>query len=62
MDVKTRKSCVFSYGEKDSDLRLAKRKIPKKYPETKLVIAEGYGHCERMVKDAEGSAKMVVCR
>ena len=60
MDVKTRKSCVFSYGEKDSDLRLAKRKIPKKYPEAKLVVDKGYGHCERMVKDAAGYAKRVM--
>lgn len=60
MDMEMQKSCVLSYGEKDSDLRLGKRKIPKKYPEAKLVIAEGYGHCERMVKDAEGYAKMVI--
>ena len=62
MDAEMQKSCVFSYGEKDSDLRLAKRKIPKMYPDVKLVVDEGYGHCERMVKDAEGYAKMVVCR
>ena len=60
MDAEMQKSCVFSYGEKDSDLRLAKRKIPKKYPEAKLVIAEGYGHCERMVKDVEGYARRVM--
>ena len=60
MNAEMQKSCVFSYGEKDSDLRLAKRKIPKKYPEAKLVIAEGYGHCERMVKDAEGYARRVM--
>ena len=53
MDMKTQRSCVFSYGEKDSDLRLAKRKIPKRYPEAKLVVDEGYGHCEKMVKDVE---------
>ena len=60
MDTKTQRNCIFSYGEKDSDLRLAKRKIPKKYPEAKLVIAEGHGHCERMVKDAAGYAKRVM--
>ena len=62
MDAEMQKSCVFSYGEKDSDLRLARRKIPKMYPDVKLVVDEGYGHCERMVKDAAGYAKMVVCR
>ena len=60
MNVETQKSCVFSYGEKDSDLRLARRKIPKIYPEAKLVVDEGYGHCEKMVKDAEGYARRVI--
>ena len=62
MDAEIQKSCVFSYGKKDSDLRLAKRKIPKMYPEAKLVVDEGYGHCVKMVKDAEGYAEMVVGR
>ena len=53
-------NCMFSYGEKDSDLRLAKRKIPKMYPEAKLVVDEEYGHCEKMVKDAEGYARRVM--
>ena len=60
MDAEMQRSCVFSYGEKDSDLRLAKRKIQKMYPEAKLVIAEEYGHCERMVKDAAGYARRVM--
>ena len=60
MDAEMQKSCVFSYGEKDSDLRLARRKISKMYPEAKLVVDEGYGHCERMVKDAEGYARRVI--
>ena len=60
MDAEMQRSCVFSYGEKDSDLRLAKRKIPKMYPEAKLVVDEEYGHCEKMVKDAEGYARRVV--
>ena len=60
MDAEMQRSCVFSYGEKDSDLRLAKRKIPKMYPEAKLVVDEEYGHCEKMVKDAEGYARRVM--
>ena len=60
MDAEMQRSCVFSYGEKDSDLRLAKRKIPKMYPEAKLVVDEEYGHCEKMVKDAEGYARRVL--
>ena len=60
MDAETQKSCVFSYGEYDSDLRLARRKIPKMYPEAKMVVDEGCGHCEKMVKDAEGYARRVM--
>ena len=60
MDAEMQNSCVFSYGEKDSDLRLAKRKIPKMYPEVRLVVDEGYGHCERMVKDTEGYVRGVM--
>ena len=60
MDAEIQKSCVFSYGKKDSDLRLARRKIPKMYLDVKLVVDEGYGHCERMVKDAEGYARRVM--
>ena len=60
MDAETQRSCVFSYGKKDSDLRLAKRKIPKMYPDVKLVVDKGYGHCEKMVKDAEGYVRRVI--
>lgn len=60
MDAEMQKSCVFSYGEKDSDLRLARRKIPKMYPDVKLVVDEGYGYCERIVKDAAGYVRRVI--
>ena len=60
MDAEMKRSCVFSYGEYDSDLRLARRKIPKMYPEAKLVVDEGYGHCEKTVKDAAGYVRRVI--
>ncbi len=60
MDVEMQRACIFSYGEKDSDLRLARRKIPKMYPKAKLVVDERYGHCEKMVKDAEGYTRRVM--
>ena len=60
MDVEMQRSCVFSYGEYDSDLKLARRKIPKTYSKAKLAVDGGYGHCERMVKDAEGYARRVM--
>ena len=44
--------CTFSYGEKDSDLRLARRVIPRLYPEAELRVWPGWGHCERMSRDS----------
>ena len=44
--------CTFAYGEKDSDLRLARRMIPRLYPEAELRVWPGSGHCERMSRDS----------
>ena len=44
--------CTFAYGEKDSDLRLARRVIPRLYPEAELRVWPGSGHCERMSRDS----------
>ena len=44
--------CTFAYGEKDSDLRLARRAIPRFYPEAELRVWPGWGHCERMSRDS----------
>ncbi len=44
--------CTFAYGEKDSDLRLARRVIPSLYTEAELRVWPGSGHCERMSRDA----------
>ena len=44
--------CTFAYGEKDSDLRLARRVIPRLYPEAKLRVWPGWGHCERKSCDS----------
>lgn len=49
-DVQRR--CTFAYGEKDSDLRLARRVIPRLYPEAELRVWPGSGHCEHMSRDA----------
>ena len=38
--------CTFTYGQKDSDLRLARRAIPRLYPQAKLRVWAGWGHCE----------------
>lgn len=44
--------CTFTYGEKDSDLRLARRVIPRLYPQAELRVWPGWGHCERMSRDS----------
>lgn len=44
--------CTFAYGQKDSDLRLARRVVPRLYPEAELRVWPGWGHCERMSRDS----------
>lgn len=56
-DVQRR--CTFAYGEKDSDLRLARRVIPRLYPEAELRIWPGSGHCERMSRDSVAYGAML---
>ena len=56
-DVQRR--CTFAYGEKDSDLRLARRAIPRIYPDAELRVWPGWGHCERMSRDAVAYGAML---
>ena len=53
MSKELQEKCAFSYGEKDDDLKQAKKVIPVKYPNAKLKIDERYGHCERISNDSE---------
>ena len=48
----TQRRCTFAYGDKDSDLRLARRVIPRLYPQAELRIWPGSGHCEHMSRDS----------
>ena len=48
----TQRRCTFAYGQKDSDLRLARRVIPRLYPQAELRIWPGWGHCVRMSRDS----------
>ena len=48
----TQRRCTFAYGDKDSDLRLARRVIPRLYPQAELRVWPGSGHCEHMSRDA----------
>ena len=56
-DVQRR--CTFAYGEKDSDLRLARRTVPRLYPGAKLVVWPGSGHCEHMSRDSVAYGAML---
>ena len=51
--------CTFAYGEKDSDLGLARRVIPRLYPEAELRVWPGSGHCERMSRHAQAYGAML---
>ena len=55
----TQRRCTFAYGEKDSDLRLARRVIPRLYPEAELRVWPGWGHCERMSRDSVAYGAML---
>ena len=55
----TQRRCTFAYGQKDSDLRLARRVIPRLYPQAELRIWPGWGHCERMSRDSVAYGAML---
>ena len=56
-DVQRR--CIFTYGEKDFDLKRARQVLPKVYPEATLTIWKGYDHCERMTSDSTAYGRML---
>ena len=51
--------CTFAYGQKDSDLRLARRVIPRLYPQAEMRVWPGRGHCERMSSDSVAYGAML---
>lgn len=51
--------CIFTYGEKDFDLKRARQVLPKVYPEATLTIWQGYDHCERMTSDSAVYGQML---
>ena len=55
----TQRRCTFAYGQKDSDLRLARRVIPRLYPDAELAVWPGWGHCERMSRDSAAYGAML---
>ncbi len=53
------KHCVFAFGEKDSDLKKARKVQPAKYPHAILKIWRGYDHCVRMTEAPAEYAEML---
>lgn len=51
LSLEQQKRCVFAYGEKDSDLKPAKKIQPSKYPYAKILIWPNYGHCTKITED-----------
>ena len=54
------RGCVFAYGEKDSDLKRAKKLCLKKYPHAKLKVWPGKGHCTYLTEDPSGYAEQLL--
>ena len=55
----TQRHCTFAYGDKDSDLQLARRAVPRLYPEAELRVWPGWDHCERMSRDSVAYGAML---
>ena len=53
------KNCVFAYGEKDFNVRCVRKNLHRHYPEAKLVIWPGCGHCTRITSDPVQYAAML---
>ena len=53
------KNTVFAYGEKDSDLKIARKRIPQLYPDAQLIVWPGEGHCMKITKDSARYAAML---
>ena len=59
LDEAKQAACTFAYGSKDPNLIVAKKRVHKYYPKAKLVLWEGYDHCEKIVADTAEYIKML---
>lgn len=50
---------IFTYGEKDFDLKRERQVLPNVYPEATLTIWKGYDHCERMTSGSATYGQML---
>ena len=49
----------LEYGEKDFDLKLSKKSLPKFLPNVKPVIRKGYPHCGYMAAETAEYVKQI---
>ena len=52
-----RKNICFEYGQSDPNLKAAKKTIKEYFPESRLIVREGYGHCGYMAFHTEEYVK-----
>lgn len=50
LSLEQQRHCVFAYGEKDGDLKLAKKVQPQKYPAARQSVWSGYKHCTKITE------------
>ena len=53
------KNTVFAYGEKDADLKIARKICCTHYPHSKLKVWPGNGHCTRITEEPVQYASML---
>ena len=53
------KNTVFAYGEKDADLKIARKICSKQYPQAKLMVWSGSGHCTHITEAPVQYASML---
>ena len=51
--------CIFAYVSKETNYKKAKKLIPEMYPDAKIRVWEGYGHCGRLMMDTDQYAAML---
>lgn len=59
LSSEVQRRCIFTYGEKDFDLKRARTVLPKVYPNATLTIWQCYDHCERMTSDSAAYGQML---
>ena len=60
LSEEVQKKCVFAFGEKDSDLKKAKKVQPIIYPKSEMRIWKGYDHCVYMTDKPKNYADMLL--